>query len=259
MKQRFSLFIALSVLLKTSLIRAEDEFDPDTGCKLVSTVPDFDIDAFAGKWYIHQQQETENLPIEENYCAVSEYTVLDTPTDLGWTITADNEAQDVDGGVTAGSLCLNQPNDELSKLGIAPCFLPTSFGGPFWIIAFDEEAGSALLSGGQPLIPADPEDPAGSGCRNDGELDSGLYILSRSPSRDEDLIDTLRTIAEDEGFDISVLNDVDHTNCQVCEDSEDDFNLPFVGSVDCDFIGDYPFLGCLFARRKCPLTCGRCE
>jgi len=45
----------------------------------------------------------------------------------------------------------------------------------------------------------------------------GLWIFSRSQERDDALIDKVRTIAVDAGFDISVLNDVDQSNCDESE------------------------------------------
>merc|ERR1719198_867728 len=52
-------------------------------------------------------------------------------------------------------LCARVPDsDETSKLAVAPCFLPTFFAGPYWILkAKEDSAGQyewAIVVGGQP-------------------------------------------------------------------------------------------------------------
>lgn len=38
----------------------------------------------------------------------------------------------------------------MSKLKVAPCFLPKVFSGDYWVVAYSESEGYALVSGGQP-------------------------------------------------------------------------------------------------------------
>merc|ERR1711982_298248 len=93
--------------------------------------------------------------------------------------------------------------------GVAPCFLPTIFSGPYWIVAYDESEGYALVSGGQPNVKGED-----GGCSTGTGVNySGLWIFTRSQERDEELVLRVRGIAEEAGFDTSVLNDVDQTNC----------------------------------------------
>jgi len=247
---------------QTPLIRGDDEFDPETGCKLVSTVSDFDIDMYASApWYIQQQMEIAYLPIENNYCVVAQYTVRQNPTFFGYTVDVFNQAQNELGTVFGGDLCAYQTGDEgddLSKLAVAVCFLPKSFAGPYWVLAYDEDEGYALISGGQPYIPTDPNDLSLGCSTGTGVNDSGLWIFTRVQERNETLVQMVRDMAEDFGFDLSVLNDIDHTNCGVCEDTDEDFSL-FGFNVDCGFIGLLPSILCLFASDECPETCGACE
>merc|ERR1712013_707878 len=77
--------------------------------------------------------------------------------------------------------------------------------------------------------------------------DQGLWIFSRSPVRDEALIESVREIASDAGFDITVLNDVSHEDCgddaapeePVCQDVEGSFPVWLFGSQDCDWVEKY--------------------
>lgn len=269
MKQSSFFLFATLALLQTSYIQADDEddlYDPETGCKIVDTVEDFDIDIYASApWYIHQQQEIEYLPIENNYCVKAEYNVRDKPTfPWGYTVEVTNTAQNEFGAEIGGSgLCAYQTGNSgrgLSKLAVAPCFLPKAFAGPYWVIDYNEEEGYALISGGQPTIRAD-EDDIDAGCRlGTGTNDSGLWIFSRNQTRDDALVEKVRAIAVDAGFDITVLNDVDQTDCDgdFCEDSDEDFTIWWAGTVDCEFVAKYPFFACFSASDKCPKTCNAC-
>jgi len=187
-------------------------------CKELTTVENFDINSYASaKWYVHEQAETIYLPKEENYCVTADYTVKDKPTFWGYTVGVSNEAQDADGDKTGGELCaIRDPDypDNPSKLAVAPCFFPPKWlAGPYWIVAYDEAEGYALISGGQ------PDKPTQNGLCTTGRgfNNSGLWIFSRSQERDEQLINKVRTIAEDAGIDTSVLNDVDQSDCDESE------------------------------------------
>ena len=79
------------------------------------------------------------------------------------TVDVFNQARDSDTSnnefnLQQGNLCAYQTDlvpDESStvndaKLAVAPCFLPKAFSGPYWIVAYDEVRGYALILGGQP-------------------------------------------------------------------------------------------------------------
>ena len=118
--------------------------------------------------------------------------------------------------VQKGDLCAYQTDLDSgvgSKLAVAPCFLTKAHSGPYWIVAYDEGMGYALISGGQPdLLSYDDTNGDFIGCTTGaGVNNSGLWIFSRSPYRDQDLISFVRALAVDMGFDVSVLNDVDQS------------------------------------------------
>jgi len=186
-------------------------------CKKVAGLKDVDIDTYIdGRWYIHQQAVTEYLPLEQNYCVFAEYTKSNDFSIWGYDIKVKNYSQTED-GVAIGSgnewynsLCAFVKDESVpGELAVAPCFLPKWLSGPYWIVAYDEKKGYALISGGQPTV------PTGNGkcTTGDGTNDSGLWIFARSPDRDDDLINEVRAMADDMGFDLSILNDVNHVGC----------------------------------------------
>lgn len=153
----------------------------------------------------------------------------------GYTIDVYNYAEDKDGNSGGGSLCASVDNggEIPSQLAVAPCWLPKVFDGPYWVVAYNALEGYALISGGQPseVVP----DEVGCGgsttgvcCKTgDGINSSGLWIFSRSPVRNETLIETVRDIATTAGFATkSVLMDVNHTNCPDATEMGAPFNSP---------------------------------
>jgi len=71
--------------------------------------------------------------------------------------------------------------------------------------------GWALIVGGQPTIPT-----TGGLCKTgNGVNNAGLWIFGRKQARNETQITLARTIATANGLDVSVLNDIDQTNCTV--------------------------------------------
>jgi len=182
-----------------------------------STVHDFDLLSFvSGPWYIQQQMPTSYLPKSENKCVYAEYS-LPTKKSFwqeiwGYDVQVQNHAEDIAAPHTEHDsgkfLCAKVVDRMAGKLEVAPCFLPTWFSGPYWVVAFSEQEGYALISGGAPTISAEGGCRTGTGINN-----SGLWIFTRQQERDEALVQKVRRIAAAKGFDLSVLNDVDQTGC----------------------------------------------
>jgi len=283
-------------------------------CHIVNTVPDFDIELYASRpWYSHQQAVNFYLPIELSNCVRADYNVRDRPTfPWGYTVDVKNQAQDENGKFQGGNLCAYQTDltsgsssdgqpPQPGKLAVAPCFLPKIFAGPYWVLLYNEDEGYALISGGQPTIPSYVEDDIGDGqndkkfigCRTGrGINDSGLWIFSRSPVRDQEMIDSVRAKAMEMGIDVTVLIDVNHQGCiydgddngdagdsgtnedlvptpvpssgdgHQCMDSAQPFKLwfdVFGREQDCDWVQQRRWWRCIFYRNFCPNTCGDCS
>lgn len=106
------------------------------------------------------------------------------------------------------------------QLKVGPAFLPDILYGPYWVNALGEtEAGGnlsyswALVSGGPPTY----EGKNGK-CRNAQDqvegVDEGLWIFSRTPTMGASTLAQIRALAEQLGFDISILLDVVQKGCE---------------------------------------------
>jgi lipocalin len=253
----FKTIFTTTTLLLTSPILFTSAQEVDVVCnKTITTVENFDIVSYtSAPWYVHQQAQNVYTPIERNYCTKAEYTLKDNPTfPWGYTVGVYNTAEYESGVTVEGNLCAYQTEESDSKLAVAPCWLPKQFAGPYWIIAYNETEGYALISGGQPTIVGE-----NGLCRTGtGINNSGLWIFTRSQIRDEALITKVRSIAEEIGFDTSILNDVDQSSCDVCVDNGGSFDAGWFGEKTCDWVGKSTWWRCFFYGGECPLTCGLC-
>jgi lipocalin len=208
-----SLFAAM--MATTSSVAANG-----SSCLDVETVQEFDLTKYVSKpWYVQQQAENTYSTKEYSRCVTAQYIEKGYDTFWKYNIGVYNYAENINGDSSiGGDLCASPVKGESGKLQVAPCFLPKSFAGPYWVVAYDEEEGYALISGGRPKY--EVED---SGCGKDGTSpccktgdginNSGLWIFTRSQNPDESLVTKVRNIATKKGFSTSVLFDVDHTDC----------------------------------------------
>merc|ERR1712039_676328 len=182
---------------------------PPTG---FDSVASFDLAQYASRpWYIQQQAATLYLPEKENYCVSARYTVLQKKTLLGYDVKVRNVAYEKDGKIhdSRDLIYAKIVDANTGKLEVAPSFLPSAFAGDYWVIDYSEADGYALVSGGAPKI--EGEDGL---CRTGkGVNQAGLWIFTRQQTRDEALVQQVRDIAREKGFDLTVLSDVDQTNC----------------------------------------------
>jgi lipocalin len=248
------LIVALGIALAITVVNAQDS------CKTVSTVENFDIEKYASKpWYIQQQAITTYSPLSQNYCTRAKYKVRKSATiPWGYTVNVNNYAEDSNGNTFGGPLCAYQTTGSKSKLAVAPCFLPKFAAGPYWIIAYDETEGYALVSGGQPTIQGKD-----GGCKTGtGTNKSGLWIFTRAQKRDDTLVTKVRSLAQAAGFDLSVLNDVVQEGCdqdlQSCKDQTEKFKVWFGGERDCNWVDQFRVIRCALYGDKCRETCGKC-
>lgn len=183
-----------------------------------TTVQNFNIDAFIkSKWFIQQQMPVHYLPKTQNSCVTAQYTLEPKKTFWGYDVAVHNIAVDVAAPHKvhdSGSLiCAKIVDKAAGKLAVAPCFLPSFTAGDYWVLDFNDEEGWALISGGPPTI------AAAGGCQTGTGINgSGLWVFTRQQKRDEAVVQKVRGIAKGKGFDLSVLNDVDQTNCGSTEE-----------------------------------------
>ncbi|CAE8592855.1 unnamed protein product [Polarella glacialis] len=178
-----------------------------------STVTGFDLDSFIqSRWYIQQQMPLPYLPATQNRCVYADYRKAPKGHTWGYELDVHNHAEENAAPHVvhdSGSLiCAKIVDAATGKLKVAPCFLPGFLAGPYWVIAWSEEQGYALISGGAPTHSAP------GGCRTGtGTNNAGLWIFTRKMARDEALVKKVSAIAVSKGFDVSVLLDVDQTGC----------------------------------------------
>jgi len=155
--------------------------------------------------------ETFYLPKKENYCVSAEYTILKKKTALGYDIKVHNIAYEKSGKIhDSGDTIYAKIIDAKSgKLEVGTWFLPPATAGPYWVIDYDEKEGYALVSGGPPTL----EGTNGLCRTGTGVNKAGLWIFTRQQTRNEELVQKARKIAEAKGFDLTVLNDVDQSTC----------------------------------------------
>jgi len=142
------------------------------GCPTVETMNHVNLTEWTrATWYVQEQQVTQYLSPEQNYCVAATYGfdgakieaggIPIDPFYRGPVISVYNYANDgkVNGPLTnedAMILCARVPDseDETSKLAVAPCFLPTFLAGDYWILKAKEDAAGryewAIVIGGQP-------------------------------------------------------------------------------------------------------------
>lgn len=188
---------------------------PDT----LHTANPFSLRGFIhARWYSQQQMSTQETPASWNYCGYADYTALGRPS-FPWSYTLQVRfyAEESDGTVhdTGSLICATSDADTPAKLTVGPCFLPRILGaGPQWIIAYEEgdsesDDGYALVSGGAPTETGeDGYCKTGSGITN-----AGLWVFTRKQERNETVVQRARKVAEEQGFDVSVLKDVNQSLC----------------------------------------------
>jgi len=205
-------------------------------CKTVEPLDEFDIVQYKSKkWYSHQQREQPFTSQALFFCITAQYSFLD-PTKVpfeplgienGFGIKVFNKGKDADGNVFTSDdefaeggfpvpspLCAGQAifdGDKDSQLTVGFCSLPAAASGPsnYWVLAYDEDEGATLIAGGQ----ADVPNINGDGLCTYSSPFNGLWIFSRSPVRNNALINKYRGIARDNGIDPSMMKDVSQVDC----------------------------------------------
>jgi lipocalin len=135
-------------------------FGKGNDCADISSVDNFDLSAFIAKsWYVQRQQVNTYQPPDRLFCVVATYE--EVPGQTQWfqpAISVRNYAAgpgvNVAGSLT--QLCATR-TDRPGQLRVAPCFLPSFFGGPYWVVATDNTS-YAIVTGGKLVTPGSCDD-----------------------------------------------------------------------------------------------------
>ncbi|WZN67216.1 hypothetical protein HKI87_18g87880 [Chloropicon roscoffensis] len=108
------------------------------------------------------------------------------------------------------------PNpSEPSKLAVGLSFLPPATYGPYWVVFAGPDEDNyeyGIVSGGAPKIPG----ASGAGCIAGTEDDtngSGLWLFTKDAIPKPETVKMLKDKAGELGFDVSVLQPVEHEGC----------------------------------------------
>jgi len=188
---------------------------PRASCRDVQPVQPFDLAEYVrATWYVQEQQVTSYQPEDSLQCVVATYEDEGARVPFfGGTVISVYNWDSRSEGHAPGRLCASAVDEEVpSRLGVAPCFLPTFFAGAYWVIAYGAaEDGTydwALVSGGSPTIQY-PD-----GCTTgQGYFHSGLWIFSRAPVLAPSKLAEAKQVLVDMGYTLSQLKKVRQEGC----------------------------------------------
>jgi hypothetical protein len=194
-------------------------------CAPVKPVQDLDIDEFTrASWYVQEQPVNSYQNEAQLECVVATY---DAGTSSFWqppvffdgvvlsvynSYDGGRPTVDADGS-PINRLCASLPNNnEPSKLLVAPCFLPTFFGGRYWVIGFNTSSNGeydwAVISGGPPT------QKYADGCTTGtGYFDSGLWIFSRRPVLPDEKLKEAKALLRQNNYTLQLLKKVRQADC----------------------------------------------
>jgi len=177
-----------------------------------TSVNGFNLNQYIAKpWYIQQQMPVQYQQPDNFYCVTARYELRTTPSIWGYDINVYNQAENAQGDQQNNNgqvLCADVVDEEKGQLRVAPCAVPSSLAGAYWILEFNDELGYAIVSGGPPTI------DTGNGCRTGtGTNNAGLWLFTRAQQRNEAIVQRMRDETAAKGFDLSVLQDVDQSVC----------------------------------------------
>merc|ERR1712086_632145 len=171
----------------------------------------FNLTAFiSARWYVQQQMECGLEPANLFQCQYAEYKQLTKKTFWGFSIQGHDHIDMIPPNRTSMDLhpCVDVVDEARGKLQVGQCFLPKLASGPYWVYQYDETQGFAAVGGGL------PKEEFPGGCRTGtGHVNSGLWIFTRLQQRNDTLVDSVRGLLGDMGFDLAALKDVPQTGC----------------------------------------------
>lgn len=201
----------------------------NNGCAKIDTPDDFDVDLYIEKsWYIQRQQTNTYQPTDDLFCIVTRY---DKESEKQWgrnAVTVRNYANrgEVNGPSPSEDMILcatpRYRNRKPAELRVAPCFLPASFGGDYWVVAFEPNYDWAIVTGGQPDQKGEcDEDESLCTLRTDCSIGflpcvgngQGLWFFTRERFPSSEVLDAMDAKAAELGICTANMKDVVHEGC----------------------------------------------
>ena len=156
----------------------------------------------------------------QRFCVTAQYSPLDQVKDKevianGYLMRVNNTGQDEDGNIYSSDdispLCAGKAikdGNKTSTLIVGPCNTNIAVArvkSNYWVVAYDENDGHALIASGQPNF------PTSNGLCTYSDPFSGMWILARS--LDQPSAQKYVEIAVNKGIDPSESVFVNHDNC----------------------------------------------
>jgi apolipoprotein D and lipocalin family protein len=164
-------------------------------------------------WYVVQQAPTLFQPVKNLFCVRADYSVL--PNNEISVHNQENKGS-VSGPLQNATLRAVYVDAATGKFKVGPDFVPRNFFGPYWVIATDSYPVEANFSGYEwAIVSAGPPSARSNGkCKNTGFVNNvGLWLFSRTPVPSHKTVQTMRSIASERGFDVSILVNVQQDKC----------------------------------------------
>jgi len=188
---------------------------PPSPCKPFSGASDFNLTDYISKpWYVQETVLDRSGEKKLLYCQTVRYQQPLLPSPLGYTISIEYVLKSKYGEKYDYGKCAYQTiSNHSAKLAATPsCQNPKSAATPYWILYYEppdpgaQASGVAIISAPEMDVP----DPQSGKCNS-----NGLMILTGDPNPWDKkwIVRRARHRIAELGFDLSVLNTVNQTNC----------------------------------------------
>lgn len=193
-----------------------------SGCPTIDTQPNLNLTEYQrASWYIQQQQVNGYQPLDSLYCVTATYNQSGeehVPLFHGEVLSVYNYCNR--GGVnqhptakSSAPLCARLPDrHQTSRLLVAPCFLPNSLGGNYWVLAAGpspQEYQWAIVIGGQPTV----QYTDGCSTPEGGVNGAGLWLFHRQPVAPTGDLSQMTQLLRSRGIATSRLHPVPQQGC----------------------------------------------
>lgn len=188
------------------------------------TLGSLDLDEFTrATWYIQQQQITGYQPADSLYCVTATYNLqgAKVPFFSGTVASVYNYANEgevngKDQNAKNTTLCARAVDKtDSSRLAVAPCFLPNSLAGPYWVLDVGKAEGSSEMTWAV-IIGGEPKESFPDGCTTTekGVNGAGLWLFSRTPVAPANELNAMYAVLADRGVASSQLHNVTQVGCK---------------------------------------------
>jgi len=110
----------------------------------------------------------------------------------------------------------NYQKDIPAAVKVAPCGLPKSFSGDYWVVAAGPTQDNyewGIISAGQPTVKLSDGCTTPTYCSGPAQAQCGLWLITRKQVPDNATMVAMETAAKEQGISLKKVITVDHTDC----------------------------------------------